>query len=227
MRASIVLVSMLGACGPGVSVQPVPPPSPEADPPSFRVVSADFDRGRIVIESELPMTVGVYVMAPTGVRFLGLTDDSLPTRRSQGLWKVAWGRSPNEAGAGSQNTVHSGGGGSTGFQVGGVNRFCTRVGGDPDASTASGRVLCSYSLGVPGSLTSNPAREPRLEGRTITLLLVGVEGPVGAHRFQEAVKGLRMTTEEDLILELGERVAGGPGGWNAAILHASRPNPPR
>lgn len=227
MRASLVLVSMLSACGPGVSVQPVPPPSPEVDPPSFRVVSADFDRGRIVIESELPMTVGVYVMAPTGVRFLGLTDDPLPTGLSQGLWKGAWARSTKGARAGSQTAVYDGRNGSTGFQVGGVNRVCTRVGGDPDASTASGRTLCSYSLGVPGSLTSNPARAPRPKGRTLTLLLVAVEGSVSARRFQEAGQGLHVKTETNLIPELGERVAGGPDGWNAAILHARRQNPSR
>lgn len=224
MRASLVLMSVLGACGPGVSVRPVPPPTPEITPPSFRVVSADLDRGRIIVESEVSMTVGVYLLAPAGIRFLGLTDDSLPTGQEH---QAARARSPWEARAGSQNAVYDGPHGSTAFQVGGVNRVCTRVGGDPDASTVRGRTFCSYSLGVPGGLTSNPARVPRSKARSLTLLLVGVEGSVGARRFQEAAKGLRMTTEEDLILELGERVAGGPAGWNAAILRARRPNPTR
>lgn len=225
MRAGLVLVSVLGACGPGVSVQSVSPPSPEIDPPSFRVVSTDFDQGRIVIESEVPMTVGVYLVAPAGIRFLGLTDDSLPLGREKN--RAARVRSPQEARAGSQNAVYEGPHGSTAFQVGGVNRVCTRIGGDPDASTMRGRTFCSYSVGVPGSLTSNPARVPQSEGRTLTLLLVGVEGTVAARRFQDARKGLRMQTEADLASKLGERVAGDPDRWNAAILRARQRNPSR
>lgn len=229
MRPSFVLLSCLGACGPGVSVQPVSPPAPAAgtEPVSFEVTSLDLARGRIAVVSAIPLTVGVYLVSPEGVQFLGVTTDSLPTEKWVDPPRDAGVQSPFTAPAGSQNTHYEGPYGSRARQVAGGNRVCTTIGGDPDASASSlrGRTICSYSAGVPASLSTNPATV-RPPNPPVTLLLVGAEGVVDVSRFRAAAGAVARGDPAEVAMALGRDLTG-DDRWGAAVVHARRHRPAR